>query len=406
MKMNCEIVQDLLVLYDENMCSPASREAVEQHLAECPNCRKLRNLTEAVTIPEVPAEASPEDRTAVKTIRRMRRKWLISLIAVMLLIPLFILSFNEIVGMNVCFTNLDEIMAAYRFAELLEAGDVETAAEMMDFSAVYQEARFWLDRGPEQFGHSDSFQRFQVGDMVVYASRFCDEQFRDLVSAHGEDIWLHLAQHGTGLIPIPEAGWNKVLEDDPGLFQRQGDRFLRSDGKYFYEVKTVWGTLYMDEVTWEEWKPISQWTDATSQAKQFVNRMWLIPGNLFEFVREEIDRDAMDAYEELRAAYGAAEGLTEVEFQARMTQRYAQRLQAYLDQGYGVKNPGYVFSRTVDGGWLVTLNLEVFAPEETGTMNLSIQIRDGKIVDIHGDGSGNRLREFARSLALDYDLAP
>lgn len=406
MKMNCEIVQDLLILYDENMCSPASREAVERHLAECPNCRKLRNLTEAVTIPEVPAESSPEDRTAVKTIRRMRRKWLTSLIAVLLLIPLLILSFNQIVGMNVCFTNLDEIMDAYRFAELLEAGDVETAAEMVDFSIVYQEARFWLDRGPEQFGHSDSFQRFQVGDVVVYTSRFCDEQFRDLVSAQGENVWRYLAQHGSGGVPIPEAGWNKVLEDDPDLFQRQGDRFLRSDGKYFYEVKTVWGTLYMDEVTWEEWKPISQWTDSTSQAKQFVNRMWLIPGNLFEFVREEIDRDAMDAYEELRATYGAAEGLSEAEFQARMTQRYAQRLQAYLDQGYGVENPGYVFSRAMDGGWLVTLNLEVFAPEETGTMNMSIQIRDGMIVEIQGDGSGNWLREFIRSLALDYDLAP
>lgn len=407
MKMNCEIVQDLLVLYDENMCSPASREAVERHLAECPDCRKLRNLTEAVTIPEVPAESSPEDRAAVKTIRRMRRKWLTSLIAVLLLIPLLMLSFNQIVGMNVCFTNLDEIMAAYRFVELLEAGDVETAAEMVDFSAVYQEARFWLDMGPEQFGHSDGFQRFQVGDVVVYASRVYDEQFRDLVSAQGENVWLYLAQNGSGGVPIPEAGWNKVLEDDPSLFQRQGDRFLGSDGKCFYEVKTVWGTLYMDEITWEAWKPISQWTDATSQAKQFVERMRLIPGNLFEPVREEIDREAMDAYEELQAAYGAAEGLSEAEFQVRMTQRYTQRLQAYLDQGYGVENPGYVFSRAMDGGWLVTLNLEVFAPEGTGTMDMRIQIREGMIVDIHCNSSGtNWLREFTRSLTLDYDLAP
>lgn len=39
MKLSCEIIQDLLPLYEEKLCSEASREAVEEHLKECSICR-------------------------------------------------------------------------------------------------------------------------------------------------------------------------------------------------------------------------------------------------------------------------------------------------------------------------------------------------------------------------------
>ena len=46
--MNCEIVRDLLPLYEDGLCSEESRRAVEEHLATCEACRKL--------LPEDPAE--------------------------------------------------------------------------------------------------------------------------------------------------------------------------------------------------------------------------------------------------------------------------------------------------------------------------------------------------------------
>lgn len=43
----CDVVQDLLPLYYDNACSPASKKIVEQHLAACEKCKKtyeaLRN---------------------------------------------------------------------------------------------------------------------------------------------------------------------------------------------------------------------------------------------------------------------------------------------------------------------------------------------------------------------------
>lgn len=39
--MNCDIIQDLLPLYHDDACSEGSRQAVEEHLQTCGDCKKL-----------------------------------------------------------------------------------------------------------------------------------------------------------------------------------------------------------------------------------------------------------------------------------------------------------------------------------------------------------------------------
>ena len=50
--MNCDIVRDLLPLYQEGMLSPDSVEFVEGHLKTCPDCRAERELLRRETVPE------------------------------------------------------------------------------------------------------------------------------------------------------------------------------------------------------------------------------------------------------------------------------------------------------------------------------------------------------------------
>ncbi len=40
-KYNCEIIQDLLPLYQDHACSPSSQAVVEEHLTECTDCRTI-----------------------------------------------------------------------------------------------------------------------------------------------------------------------------------------------------------------------------------------------------------------------------------------------------------------------------------------------------------------------------
>ena len=40
MKLPCSVIHDLLPLYAENMVEPDTKDLVDQHLTECPDCQK------------------------------------------------------------------------------------------------------------------------------------------------------------------------------------------------------------------------------------------------------------------------------------------------------------------------------------------------------------------------------
>lgn len=51
MKLECDVIRDLLPLYAEKLASPASSALVEQHLAECPACRaELEQMEKPVPV--------------------------------------------------------------------------------------------------------------------------------------------------------------------------------------------------------------------------------------------------------------------------------------------------------------------------------------------------------------------
>ena len=70
MKMECDVIRDLLPLYAEKIASPATNALVEQHLAECPDCRaQLEQMEQPLPVqPELQPEAPLEN------IRRTMRK--------------------------------------------------------------------------------------------------------------------------------------------------------------------------------------------------------------------------------------------------------------------------------------------------------------------------------------------
>ncbi len=69
MKYPCDVVRDLLPLYQDGVCSAESRKLVEAHLAECESCR---DLCRALAEPHAaPAEESTREAGAF---RRFRKK--------------------------------------------------------------------------------------------------------------------------------------------------------------------------------------------------------------------------------------------------------------------------------------------------------------------------------------------
>jgi len=68
MNNQCDIIRDLIPLYQDHVCSPASREAVRAHVAECAACKALLDEMNA------PLPAEPAPQPPVTRMRQARNK--------------------------------------------------------------------------------------------------------------------------------------------------------------------------------------------------------------------------------------------------------------------------------------------------------------------------------------------
>lgn len=77
MNGNCDVIRDLLPLYRDGVCSPASRALVEAHLKECAECRKALESIEAemqVSTPEMEESFRAWQKLQRKIMRRRLKK--------------------------------------------------------------------------------------------------------------------------------------------------------------------------------------------------------------------------------------------------------------------------------------------------------------------------------------------
>lgn len=67
MKLSCDVIQDLLPLYHDGVCSEESRKIVEEHIATCAACKDvLHGLKE---------ETAPDTVDAAKTLNVIQKEW-------------------------------------------------------------------------------------------------------------------------------------------------------------------------------------------------------------------------------------------------------------------------------------------------------------------------------------------
>ena len=155
---SCDVVQDLLPLYLDGCCHPGSRALVEEHLKECPDCERVRKeMAGEIPAPEEPQpegeaepakeepEQAPEQkraRTFRKGMKKIRRRWIASLVVVIILVPFVLLGINQVREEGLCYTNLNEFYLANAFLRKMKAGDYEGAAEYLNREDVRERYLF------------------------------------------------------------------------------------------------------------------------------------------------------------------------------------------------------------------------------------------------------------------------
>ena len=137
-KMSCEVILDLLPLYEDGCCSKESKRIVEEHLQECECCRK-QCMHFRMELPVEKQENEPEEAVIRKWSRRWKRKQkaltLFAVLCAALLLVKPIL--NEERGSGRGFSNLDEIRQVKQFCRQITQGDYEAAYECLDMEGYY-----------------------------------------------------------------------------------------------------------------------------------------------------------------------------------------------------------------------------------------------------------------------------
>ena len=163
MRLDCKVIEDLLPLYFDNMCSEQSRKMVEEHLSECENCRRLVERTQAVQISHIEPEKPVADNAVKKSFKKIRFRWLASVIAVMIIIPAIFLGWNQYHGRGVHYTNIYEMQIGNAFMKCLAEGNYEKAYQYIDIEGLKEE---WLEQCFDEETlvniQSDGLEKFRV----------------------------------------------------------------------------------------------------------------------------------------------------------------------------------------------------------------------------------------------------
>lgn len=133
---------------------------------------------------EVSAPLEPQEDAAPvmkKGLKKIRRRWIASILIVIALIPVCFLGWNQVWGRGVCFTNLHELWIANRFLNRLQAGDYEGAYAYIDLESIRENWHLrWFDE--ETLANMEADGRAQ----------FC-ESAADLIAAGGIKEYHYLA---------------------------------------------------------------------------------------------------------------------------------------------------------------------------------------------------------------------
>ena len=90
MKYNCDLISDLLPLYKDEICSDTSKKIVEEHLAECPACRKIFNDMNDISIDEKIVKEKNEVIDSQAKFFKRKSAFAGSIIALIFTIPILV----------------------------------------------------------------------------------------------------------------------------------------------------------------------------------------------------------------------------------------------------------------------------------------------------------------------------
>lgn len=227
--MECRIVEDLLPLYAEGMCSDESKKYVEEHTADCASCREklecYKEDVEQILVPGSDEEKTIEEiRPMRKVNRKLRKKRCINVILSIVLVLCAglagLLSYGQLFPGSGApsFEVLFERIKIRGICEELCSGNPEVLTDYKDYSLYPNSALLGTDYAQTYFSSIEdmletAFQenfgekKLKIKDLDTY---YVNESVWDekeqyyvcsevLIEADGEELWFSFDKTGDGI---------------------------------------------------------------------------------------------------------------------------------------------------------------------------------------------------------------
>ncbi len=397
MSKYCAIVKDLMWQYAEGECSPETKEFVEEHIKECEDCRKLFDdikKTDELVNETVAVDHTPEEKILKKGFRKIRKRFVLSTLALILIIPIVFASMllsNEIKKEGICYSNIDEILTARKFVTLLEKDEYGKAAKMLDFSDDY----YSIMDAKEGLGktyYDDAVIVDKSEDVYAISGCFSAilnrDGYTDWQTTFNEtDFWTTMLLYYPTEAFIPERIWNTLVTDFYETIEFGENALVptKINGVecvrmwFFYRHETAFGVYYSAFSA-----PIGGVLEI--DAPEFIGMSAIVNKEIYDSAREYIENNAEKAKENFLAFYEKELGMTVEEYNTHRREDFVKRMNIYSSRGYELDYKKVKDAYRRDG-WVVEISCVESGGNEKLRFTFELRIANGRIIYINSKES-------------------
>lgn len=223
MQVKCSVINDLLVLYVDDLCCDDTKEIIETHLSTCSECKqKLERM-------QIPVWHENEEKLIVnksfdekKVMKKLKKRTNMIVIGILVLIPLLVLCINQKTGRGVSFSSLPQIVKSHQFLSAIERGDYSKAYSFIGIESIYNDYV-----APENADYLSflylQYNEIQIGNDIYYVN---EDIYADYYQQYLEDgdevnfwyqVFMYIEDNYVMWAGLPKDKMDEVIKAHPKI---------------------------------------------------------------------------------------------------------------------------------------------------------------------------------------------
>ncbi len=157
-KKDCEIVKDMIPIYADNSCSESSKEMIEEHLRQCPECSRLYSqMISPITVPDESETDALRDIQPMKKLKNNLHRQIINCVLITIVIVSLVMGLGVNRGFQIIkpkYKKLAKEICSYT-QSFLGKGQIVEYLSSLDPETMYEHDCNELDWIAELYSEKD-----------------------------------------------------------------------------------------------------------------------------------------------------------------------------------------------------------------------------------------------------------